>query len=85
MPVALIPFWRLRQHAVSEEAVRGGSRRRALDRTWPLPDAVRERVRPLLEPLGFDLDRSISVSEPAGQDALQFDQPDAPKDLASGS
>ena len=77
MPVALIPFWRLRQHAVSAEAVRGGSRRRALDRTWPLPDVVRERMRPLLEPLGFDLARPVSVSEPAGQDALRFDQQDA--------
>ena len=74
MPVALIPFWRLRQHAVSEEAVRGGSRRRALDRTWPPADAVRERMRDLLEPLGFDLDKPISVSEPANQDALEFTQ-----------
>ena len=74
MPTALIPFWRLRQHAVSEEAVRGGSRRRALDRTWPLPDAVKERLRPLLEPLGFDLDRPVSVTEPAGQDALELSQ-----------
>jgi len=76
VPVALIPFWRLRQHAVSEEAVRGGSRRRALDRTWPLPDAVKERMRDLLEPLGFDLNRPISVSEPANQDALEFTQPE---------
>jgi hypothetical protein len=76
VPVALIPFWRLRQHAVSEEAVRGGSRRRALDRSWPLPDAVKDRLRPVLEPLGFDLDHAVSVSEPAGQDALQFTQPD---------
>jgi hypothetical protein len=76
VPVALIPFWRLRQHAVSEEAVRGGSRRRALDRTWPLPEPVKERVRPLLEPLGFDLTRPISVREPAGQDALEFTQPE---------
>jgi len=76
MPVALIPFWRLRQHAVSEEAIRGGSRRRALDRTWPLPDAVKERMRDLLEPLGFDLDRPISVNEPANQDALEFTQPE---------
>ena len=76
MPRALIPFWRLRQHAASEEAVRGGSRRRAVDRSWPLPEAVTERLRPLLEPLGFDLARPITVSEPAGQDALQFDQPD---------
>jgi hypothetical protein len=74
VPVALIPFWRLRQHAVSEEAVRGGSRRRALDRTWPLPEPVRERLRPLLEPLGFDLERPVSVSEPAHQDALEFTQ-----------
>jgi hypothetical protein len=74
MAVAVIPFWRLRQHAASEEAVRGGSRRRALDRSWPLPDAVRERLRPLLEPLGFDLDRPVSVAEPAGQDALEFSQ-----------
>jgi hypothetical protein len=76
VPVALIPFWRLRQHAVSEEAVRGGSRRRALDRTWPLPDAVRERMRDLLVPLGFDLDKLISVREPANQDALEFTQPE---------
>ena len=76
MPVALIPFWRLRQHAVSEEAVRGGSRRRALDRTWPLPDAVKKRIRDLLEPLGFDLDQPISVSEPPNQDALEFTQPE---------
>jgi hypothetical protein len=73
--VALIPFWRLRQHAVSEEAVRGGSRRRALDRTWPLPEPVKERLRPLLEPLGFDLSRDVSVREPPGQDALEFSQP----------
>ena len=76
MPVALIPFWRLRQHAVSEEAVRGGSRRRALDRTWPLPEPVRDRLRPLLEPLGFDVRRPVSVREPAGQDALEFTQAD---------
>ena len=76
MPVALIPFWRLRQHAVTEEAVRGGSRRRALDRSWPLPDAVKDRLRPLLEPLGFDLSRPVSVAEPAGQDGLKFSQPD---------
>ena len=74
MPTALIPFWRLRQHAVSEEAVRGGSRRRALDRSWPLPDTVTDRLRPLLEPLGFDLDRAISVREPGGLDALEFSQ-----------
>jgi hypothetical protein len=53
---------------------RGGSRRRALDRRWPLPEAVKDRLRPLLEPLGFDLDRPISVGEPAGEDALEFIQ-----------
>ena len=74
MPTALIPFWRLRQHAVTEEAVRGGSRRRALDQSWPLPATVTERLRPLLEPLGFDVDRPVSVREPAGQDALEFTQ-----------
>jgi hypothetical protein len=74
MPVARIPFWRLRQHAASEEAVRGGSRRRALDRSWPLPEAVVDRLRPLLEPLGFDLARPVSVSEPGGADALEFTQ-----------
>ena len=74
MPAVLIPFWRLRQHAVSEEAVRGGSRRRALDRTWPLPEPVKERLRPLLEPLGFDLSREVSVREPPGHDALEFRQ-----------
>ena len=74
MPVTLIPFWRLRQHAVSEEAVRGGSRRRVLDRTWPLPEPVKERLRPLLEPFGFDVGRFVSVREPAGQDALEFTQ-----------
>ena len=74
MPVTLIPFWRLRQHAVSEEAVRGGSRRRALGRSWPLPEAVKERLRPLLEPLGFDVSRPVSVGEPAGHDALEFTQ-----------
>jgi hypothetical protein len=74
MRVARIPFWRLRQHAASEEAVRGGSRRRTLDRHWPLPEAVKDRLRPLLEPLGFDLDRPISVSEPPGEDALEFTQ-----------
>jgi hypothetical protein len=71
----VIPFWRLRQHAVSEEAVRGGSRRRMLDRSWPLPELVKGPLRPLLEPLGFDLERPVSVSEPAGQDALEFTQP----------
>jgi hypothetical protein len=69
-----IPFWQLRRHAVAEEAVRGGLRTRILDRDWLLPESVRERLRPLLEPLGFDLARAVSVREPAGEDALEFRQ-----------
>lgn len=69
-----IPFWQLRRHGVVEEAVRGGSRRRIVGRDWPLPDAVFERVRELLEPLGFDLGRPIFVREPEGEDALEFRQ-----------
>ena len=63
-----IPFWQLRRHGVVEEAVRGGSRRRIVGRDWPLPDAVFERVRELLEPLGFDLGRPIFVREPEGEE-----------------
>jgi hypothetical protein len=77
VPTAVIPFWRLRQHAVSEEAVRGGSRRRIVDRSWPLPGAVSERLRPLLGPLGFDPGRPVSVREIADQDALEFSQESA--------
>ena len=74
MPVTRIPFWQLRRHGVAEEAVRGGSRRRILGRDWPLPEPVRERLRALLEPLGFDLQRPVSVREPEGEDALEFSQ-----------
>jgi hypothetical protein len=77
MPVARIPFWQLRRHGVAEEAVRGGSRRRIVDRDWPLPESVRERLRTLLEPLGFDLERPVSVREPEGEDALEFSQGEA--------
>jgi len=76
MPVTRIPFWQLRRHGVAEEAVRGGSRRRILGRDWPLPEAVHERVRTLLEPLGFDLERPVSVREPEDEDALEFRQDD---------
>jgi len=71
---ARIPFWRLRAHGVVEEAVRGGSRRRSTGHEWPLPDGVRERMRGLLEPLGFDLARPVAVREPEGEDALEFSQ-----------
>jgi hypothetical protein len=74
MPVARIPFWRLRAQGVVEEAVRGGSRRRVTDREWPLPDAVRDKMRGMLEPLGFDLARVVTVREPAGEEALEFHQ-----------
>jgi hypothetical protein len=74
MPTVRIPFWQLRRHGVVEEAVRGGSRRRIIGREWALPDAVREQVRGLLEPLGFDLGRGISVREPDGEEALEFRQ-----------
>ena len=74
MPVARIPFWRLRSEGVVEEAVRGGSRRRVTDRDWPLPDTVRDKLRDVLEPLGFDLARGVTVREPAGEDALEFHQ-----------
>ncbi len=79
MPVARVPFWQLRRHGVVEEAVRGGSRRRLVGREWPLPEAVREGLRALLEPLGFDLGRPISVREPDGEDALEFLQADVPE------
>jgi hypothetical protein len=74
VPVARLAFWELRRHNVAEEAVRGGVRQRILDRAWPLPDAVRERLRVVLEPLGFDLARPVSVREPADADALEFSQ-----------
>ena len=78
MPVIRVPFWQLRRHGVVEEAVRGGTRRRIVGRDWLLPEAVRERMRELLEPLGFDLARPVSVREPEGEDALEFRQDDSP-------
>lgn len=74
MPVTRIPFWRLRAQGVVEEAVRGGTRRRVTGREWPLPEAVRDKMRGVLEPLGFDLARAVTVREPAGADALEFSQ-----------
>jgi hypothetical protein len=76
MLVTRIPFWQLRQHGVVEEAVRGGSRRRIVGRDWPLPEAVRERMHGLLQPLGFDLRRPILVSELGDENALEFRQDD---------
>jgi len=74
MPVTRVPFWRLRAQGVVEEAVRGGTRRRVRGHDWPLPEAVRDRMREVLEPLGFDLARPVSVREPEGEDALEFSQ-----------
>lgn len=74
VPTARIPFWQLRRHGVVEEAVRGGTRRRIIAREWSLPDSVREPMRGLLEPLGFDFTRPISVREPEGEEALEFRQ-----------
>jgi hypothetical protein len=74
VPSARIPFWQLRRHGVVEEAVRGGTRRRVVGREWALPEAVREPLRALLEPLGFDVDRSISVRELADDNTLEFRQ-----------
>jgi hypothetical protein len=79
MPIVRIPFWRLRAAAVAEEAVRGGSRRRRTGQAWPLPDAVRDRLRPLLEPLGFEVSRPVTVREPEGEDALEFSQDASPQ------
>jgi len=52
------------------------ARRRIVGRDWPLPEPVRERMRGLLEPLGFELRRPILVSEPEDENALEFRQDD---------
>ena len=80
MPLARIPYWRLRAQAVAEEAVRGGTRRRLTEREWLLPEAVRDRLRDVLEPLGFDLARPVSVREAEGEDALEFSQDEGNKE-----
>lgn len=51
----------LRQHAVVEEAVRGGSRRRRMGGAWTLDPELGERLRPLLVALALDPAREISV------------------------
>ncbi len=74
MPSVFLPFWRLRQHAVVEEAVRGGSRRRRTDSSWLLAPELRERLRPLLAAQGLDPDREVCVEEPPGQDGFRLSQ-----------
>jgi hypothetical protein len=74
MPSLFVESWRLRQHAVVEERVRGGSRRRRTDGPWTLPADVREPLRPILEAGGFDLSAEISVQERADRDGFEFVQ-----------
>jgi hypothetical protein len=78
MPRLFVEFWRLRQHAVAEELIRGGSRRRRTDRAWSLSPDVRERLRPLLEAGGFDPSGDISVREPPDRDGFEFTQGASP-------
>jgi hypothetical protein len=59
MPRLFVEFWRLRQYAGVDEAVRGGSRRRHTGHPWPLPVDVRERMCERLEPHGFDGSREV--------------------------
>jgi len=75
MHSAFVPFWRLRQHAVAEEAIRGFSRRRRTGEAWPLPPELVDRLRPLLVAEGFDPARSILVEEPADRDGFTLSQP----------
>jgi hypothetical protein len=74
MSQVFVPFWRLRQHAVAEEAVREGSRRRRTDRPWPLPPEVAERLHALLSAEGFDPARPILVAEPPDRDGFELSQ-----------
>jgi len=75
MITVFIPFWRLRQHAVAEEVVRGGSRRRRRGEPWPLATELVERLRPLLLAEGLDPARQILVEEAADLDAFRLSQP----------
>lgn len=74
MPRLFVEFWRLRQHTVVDEAVRGGSRRRRTGHPWPLPLEVRKRMCELLEAHGFDCLREVMVEEPAERDGFEFSQ-----------
>ena len=73
MTTAFVPFWRLRQHAVAEEVVRG-SRRRRSGESWVLAAELIERLRPLLVADGFDPARPIHVEEPADRDGFTLSQ-----------
>jgi hypothetical protein len=70
---AFVAFWELRSHAVAEEVVRGGRRRRT-DAPWVLPAAVAVQLRGLLEARGFDATRPITVREAADRDGFELSQ-----------
>ncbi len=75
MSTVFIPFWRLRQHAVAEEVVRGGSRRRRTGESWSLATELVERLRPLLVAEGLDPARQILVEEAPDRDGFRLTQP----------
>jgi hypothetical protein len=73
VPRLFLEFWRLRQHAVVEEVVRG-SRRPRTTAPWSLSPEVKERLRPLLESHGFDVAQDIVARELAGQNGFDLSQ-----------
>lgn len=74
MSSVFVAFWRLRQHAVAEEAVRGGLRRRRTDQSWVLSPELAERLRSLLVSEGLDPARTILVHERADEDGFRLTQ-----------
>ncbi len=74
MSEAFVPFWRLRQHAVAEEAVRGGSRRRRTGESWALSPELVDRLRSLLVEEGLDPGLAILVEERSGEDGFRLSQ-----------
>jgi hypothetical protein len=74
VPRLFLEFWRLRQQAVAEEIVRGGSRRPRTAAPWSLAPDVKERLRPLLESHGFDVAREIVAREPPEQAGFELTQ-----------
>jgi hypothetical protein len=71
---AFVAFWQLRQCAVAEETVRGGSRRRRTGESWALSPELSERLGPLLTASGLDPARPITVEEPGDQDGFWLTQ-----------
>jgi hypothetical protein len=73
--VSFLQYWQLRQRGVSEAMMRGGlPRPRPNDEPWLLPHAVRLRLRPLLQDLGFDLGREVWVREVPQQRVFRLTQ-----------